>query len=102
MIVERLTFRAKFGQGDTVVAAFKHFNAELAPQNGLAPARILVDSSGAMFTVVVEQTYEDLATFVSLRGREEAMYGSDAFQQWFAAWSGAVESGERQLFTVVD
>ncbi len=56
MLCERRTFQARFGQGDAIVAQFNPFNAEIAPQHGLELARIMVDTTGAMFTIAVEQT----------------------------------------------
>src|SRR5690349_8847642 len=84
VIVERLTFRGKFGQGEAVVAAFKRFNVEIAPQHGFPAARIMVDTTGSMFTVAVEQSYADLAKLAAQRVREEELYGTDLFREWFA------------------
>lgn len=66
------------------------------------PARILVDTTGTMFTIAIEQEFPDLAKLAADRQREQALYGTDLFRQWFESWCGAVESGERQVFTVVD
>ena len=101
MIIERLVFRAKFGQGDTIVAAFREWKARLGASFG-APIRLLVDVTGPLFTVVVEIEYRDLAHFDELQRREQEMYGGAEFEQWFAGWSAVTESGTRQLYRVVE
>ncbi len=101
MIVERLVFRAKFGQGDTIVQAFREWKARIGAGFG-APIRLLVDVTGPLFTVVVEIEYRDLAHFDELQRRVQELYGGNEFEQWFAGWSAATESGTRELYRVVE
>jgi hypothetical protein len=100
MIVERLVFTAKFGQGDTVVAAFKDWQRTFEQRLGLS-SRLLVDVTGPMFTVVVENEYRDMAHVAEVAARERATYTEPEFQQWFGRWSHAVERGSRELYEVV-
>jgi hypothetical protein len=51
MIGERIVFRAKFGQGDAVVNAFKEWRDKYASQYDVT-SRLLVDFTGQMFTIV--------------------------------------------------
>ncbi len=101
MLIERLTFRAKFGQGDAVVAAFQDWRRRFGERFD-APMRILVDTTGPMFTVVVESEFRDLAHLAESQAREEAAYAEPAFQEWFAGWSQLTEAGTRELFRVVE
>jgi len=101
MIVERLVFRATFGQGDTIVAAFRDWKERIGASFG-APIRLLVDVTGPLFTVVVEIEYRDLAHFDELQRREQELYGSADFEQWFARWGAVTESGTRELFRVLE
>jgi hypothetical protein len=101
MIIERLVWRAKFGMGDQVAEAFKRWRMEMAPRFDLT-ARIMVDLTGPMFTVVVETEYRDMAHVAEMAAQLQALYGDPEFQQWFGSWQGAVESGSRELYLVVE
>ena len=101
MIVERLVFRGKFGQSDTIVEAFREWKERIGASFG-APMRLLVDATGPMFTVVVEIEYRDLAHFDELQRREQELYGSAEFEDWFARWSAATERGTRELYRVLE
>ncbi len=97
MIVERLTFQAKYGHGDELVALMKE------PPTGLGPAmkgRIYTDLTGAMFTVQFEMEYADLAAFAASDVAQRGEFATSEFQQWFARMVAVTESGKRQLFNV--
>ncbi len=100
MIIERLVWRARFGQGDTVTDAFGRWKKDIAPRFGLG-VRILVDVTGPMFTVVVESEYRDMAHVAEVAPQLQTLYGEAEFQLWFNTWQGAVEHGSRELFTVI-
>src|SRR5690348_8078722 len=59
MVIERLVWRARFGQGDQIADAFRAWRGSIASRYNLT-ARILVDLTGSMFTVVVETEYRDM------------------------------------------
>ncbi len=99
MIVERLVFKAKFGQGDSVVAAFAEMKEKFASRFDI-DVRILTDYAGPMFTVVIEQTYRDSAHLAEAEAQEREMYDDAEFQQWFGSWQGLVDSGTRELYRV--
>lgn len=101
MIIERLTWHAKFGQGDRVIEAFKRWRELFGKRQGLT-ARILTDVTGTMFTVQVEIEYADMHDFAA-RGDEELqkIYREAAFEEWFNSWQDAVESGQREIYAVV-
>ena len=97
MIVERLTFRAKYGHGDELVALMKQ-----APGGSTGPmtGRLYTDLTGPMFTVQMEIEYPDLAGYAAANANLEQDYGTPEFQQWFAKMVAVTERGERQLFNV--
>jgi glucose uptake protein GlcU len=101
VIIERLVFRAKFGQGDSVVAAFTEWRDRHAARLGV-PVRVLVDVTGAMFTVVAENEYRDLAHVAQVQTALEQEFQSSEFQQWFSKWSALTETGSRELYRVVE
>lgn len=103
MIIERLTFQAKYGQGDALVGLMKEFNATaLARGMGGAPTRLCVDRTGAMFTVIMDSEFADMQAVAAAEGENQAMYGDPEFQAWFAKMVPLVERGERQLLESVD
>ncbi len=101
MIIERLVFRARFGQGDEVVTAFKEWRDTHATRFGV-PVRVLVDVTGTMFTVVAENEYRDMAHVAQMQSDLEREFENPEFQEWFGRWSAITESGSRELYRVVD
>jgi hypothetical protein len=101
MIVERIVFRAKFGQGDAVVSAFKQWNEKFRGRHPGLDSRLLADLTGTMFTVVVENTYRDMEHLTQVQAAEQKEYGDPEWQQWFTSWSPHVETGSRELYQVV-
>lgn len=97
MITERMTFQAKYGQGDDLVQLMKQSMTEM-PMGETAGARLYTDMTGKMFTVVMEIDYADLAAYA--RSSEEGMeqYNQASFQDWFGKMVAITEGGERQLF----
>ncbi|HMO95925.1 MAG TPA: hypothetical protein PKD27_07365 [Tepidiformaceae bacterium] len=98
MIVERLSFRAKYGRGDELVALLK--SAPGANTGGFAVRRIYTDHTGPMFTVQAEVESPGLRAYTETTLSETAEYGSAEFQQWFARMVECTESGERQLLNL--
>jgi hypothetical protein len=101
MITERLTFRAKYGHGDELVALMKEtFSGDLFPTEGLRSARVYTDATGPMFTVAVEMDFDDLVAWTRLTAGDPGVFGSAQFQQWFARMMAVTETGERQLYNM--
>ena len=97
MITERLTVRAKYGQGDALVALMKE-SFDIMPMEGVQGARVYTDHTGPMFTVAIEIDHADLAAYAKSSMSEGADYARSDFQQWFARMVECTEMGERQLF----
>lgn len=102
MIVERLTFRAKYGRGDDLVALFREMSSIPAfRETGVVPARLYTDATGRMFTLAVEMEFSDWDAYARSRAAQESAYGSPEFQDWFRRMTDAVDHGERQLLSLV-
>src|SRR5688572_25063624 len=82
MITERLTFQAKYGQGDTLVDLFKG-SADRFKAMGVTSGRLYTDQTGTMFTVITELDYPSLEEWARLSGASSAEYGTTEFQEWF-------------------
>jgi hypothetical protein len=100
VITERVTFRAKYGHGDELVALLKESFGDMIPREGLRSARVYTDATGQMFTVVLEMDFDDLASWTKLAGGDPEVYASDRFQEWFGRMVAVTEMGERQLLNM--
>jgi quinol monooxygenase YgiN len=98
MITERLTFRAKYGQGDELTTLLREWLPKMGKQAGMVAARLYADVTGPMFTVVAESDFADFAAYATFFSQDEAMYSDAQFQAWFERMTAATESGERQLY----
>ena len=101
MIVIRNVFRLKFGQAREAVALAKQ---GLAIQNrvmaGLdSSTRLLTDVTGPFYTLVLELTVPNLSTFESYAPR---LFGDKEWQANYQKMSPLVESGFREVFSVVE
>jgi hypothetical protein len=97
MIIERDVFQAKFGRGDELVEVLKT-SRPMWDARGLSH-RILTDFTGEFFTVVLELEWPDQ---VPLAVAHQAMFGKEEFGEWFQRTIELTDSGNRQLFNVVE
>ncbi len=97
MITERLTFRAKYGQSDALVALMKEANTVM-PTDTILAGRVYTDFTGTMFTCAVEFDYEDLNAWAKASQGDSAQYGSPEFQAWFGKMVACTETGDRQIW----
>ena len=99
MIVIRNVFRLKFGKAREAVALFKEAVAIQKRAGATFAARILTDVTGPFYTVVLELTVADLSTFETEAPR--FMAGQE-FQANYQKLVPLVESGHREIFTIVE
>lgn len=100
MLVERLTFQAKYGHGDTLVALFEEWIAGPGAMIGVTKGRIYTDATGPMFTIQVETEFADLNAYAAYQSKSAEMYATSDFADWFGRMQAVTEKGERQLFNV--
>jgi hypothetical protein len=99
MIVVRNVFQLKFGKAREAVAVMKE---GVAIQKRLVPdvsARLLTDVTGPNYTLVLELTVPNLAAFEANVPR---VFGDKDFQANYQNMMPLVESGHREIFTIVD
>lgn len=104
MIIERLTFHVKYGQGDALLGVIREFSKKFASEltgsnNGF---RVCTDQTGPMFTVVWDTEFRDIASWAEFEVRSQSIFAREDWQAWFAKMQPLVERGERQLLSVVD
>ena len=101
MIVIRNVFRLKFGKAREAVALFKEGNA-IQKRIGAGmdfQARLLTDVTGPFYTVVLEVTAPTLAAFEATAPQ---LMGDKDWQANYQKVAGLVESGYREVFSVVE
>jgi hypothetical protein len=100
MVVVRNVFRLKFGKTREAVALIKEGFA--IQQRVLSDVefstRLLTDVTGPFYTVVLELTVPNLASFEINAPR---MFGDKDWQANYQKLAPLVESGYREVFTVV-
>jgi len=99
MIVVRNVFQLKFGKAREALAVMKEglaIHKRLSPDT---PVRLLTDVTGSHYTLVLEMTAANLATFEATAPR---MFGDKEFQANYQKLIPLVESGRRDIFTIIE
>lgn len=100
MITERLSFRAKYGQGDTLVQLFKEQFPSMVKDTSIVGARIYTDFTGPMFSVIVESDFPDIDAYMAFVKSDGAEYATAEFQAWFGRMMAVTDVGDRQVLNV--
>src|SRR5690349_5707667 len=100
MIVIRNVFQLKFGKAREATALLKEGMAiQKRVMSGLDySTRILTDVTGPFYTLVLELTVPDLSTFEKNAPR---LFGDQEFQANYQKMTPLVESGYREVFSIV-
>lgn len=99
MIVVRNVFRLKFGKAKDALALWKE-GREIARRTGsLENMRAMTDLVGSFYTLVMEEEYELLSAMEKAMERD---MGVEEWKVWYQKFVPLVESGYREVFTVVD
>ena len=101
MIVVRNVFPLKFGKSREVVALMKQ--AVAIQKKALAgvefSTRVLTDVTGPFYTLVLELSVPNLATFEAAAPK---LFGDKDWQANYQQMAALVESGYREVFSVVE
>jgi hypothetical protein len=100
MIVVRNVFQLKFGKAREAVALMKESLAiQKRVMSGLEySTRVLTDVTGPFYTLVLEVSVPDLATFESNAPR---LFGDPEWQANYQKVAPLVKSGSREVFSIV-
>lgn len=98
MILVRDVFRLKFGKAKDAKASMKQAEG-LMKKFGMPPGRFLFDLVGPYYTLVWETTYENLSAYEKMMG---SSMGAKEFGKWYKKFVPLVESGYREIFTVLE
>jgi hypothetical protein len=99
MIVVRNVFRLKFGKAKEAVALLKEGIA-IQKRLGLETnPRVLTDLVGPFYTLVLEMT---VANMSALETNMPKVMGDKDWQANYQKFSALVDSGYREIFTIVE
>jgi hypothetical protein len=98
MILIREVFQLKFGKAKEAKALAKE-GAELEKKYGYTPSRNLTDLTGQYYTLVSERTYKSLGDFEQ---ELQKVFANKDFSAWYQKMVPLVESGRREIFTIVE
>jgi hypothetical protein len=101
MIVVRNVFQLKFGKAREAVALVKEGVAiqKRALSGAEFSTRVLTDVTGPFYTLVLETTVPNLAAFESYAPK---LFADKDWQANYQKVSGLVESGRREIYSVVE
>jgi len=101
MIVIRNVFRLKFGKAKEAVALMKQgVEIQKKTLTGVEfSTRVLTDVTGPFYTLVLELTVPNFGAFEATAPR---LFGDKDFQANYQKMSDLVESGYREVFTIVE
>jgi len=99
MIVIRNSFRLKFGKAREGVALLKEAVAAQKRAGSTFPTRILTDLTGTFYTVILEVIAPGLA---ALEAEMPRVMSDKDFQASYQKFAELVESGHRNIFTIVE
>ena len=101
MVVIRNMFHLKFGKAREAVALFKEGIAIQKRVGGNVEfsTRLLTDVTGPFYTVVLELTVPSLAAFEAAAPQ---LMGDKEWQANYQKIGALVESGSREIYTVVE
>jgi hypothetical protein len=99
MIVVRNVFRLKFGKARDALALWKE-GREIARRTGSGEKmRAMTDLVGPFYTLVMEEEFQSLGDMERDMQRE---MGVEEWKSWYQKFVPLVESGYREIFTVVE
>ncbi|PWB73789.1 hypothetical protein C3F09_04820 [candidate division GN15 bacterium] len=97
MILVRDIFQLKFGAMKPALDLWKEGQSFMRT-NGNPPVRMLTDLSGEYYTLVMESTFPNLTDFERERSSTTM---PDGWRDWYQQFSNLVQSGRREIFTIV-
>jgi hypothetical protein len=96
MILVRNIFQVKFGRMKEARELWKEGLKFVSPSTR---PRLLTDLTGPFYTLVMETTHKDMA---ALAADMQAEMDQAAFGAWYQKFIPLVDSGTREMFTIVE
>jgi hypothetical protein len=89
----------KFAEAKPVKALLKTYREGKAGRAPRKNERILFDLVGPSYTLVLEETFENLAAF---EAEMSGMMATSEWTEWYKQFSSHMEQGYREVFTVFE
>ena len=99
MILVRDIFQLKFGKAKDAIASAKQFKTLAEKVGHKGKVRFMTDLTGRFYTLVMETTYDSMGAYESFLKQAQ---GTEDFSTWYKGFVPFVESGSRELYTVVE
>ncbi len=96
MILVRNVFQVKFGRMKEVKELWKE-GAKL--MNAASKPRLLTDLTGQFYTLVMETTHKDLASYENDSRSDMSQSG---FGAWYQKLASLIDSGRREIFAILE
>ncbi len=98
MILVRDVFQLKFGKAREAKELWKKGSA-INKKVGYGPGRAMVDLVGSYYTMVFETTYKNLSDYEKTLKRT---LGAKEWSVWYKKFMPLVESGHREIYTILE
>jgi hypothetical protein len=99
MIIVRNVFRLKFGKAKDALALWKE-GREIAQRTGSGEKmRAMTDLVGPFYTLVMEEEYPSLA---DMEREMQSETGAQEWKGWYQKFVPLVDSGYREVFSLVE
>ena len=98
MILVREVFQLRFGKARDAKALVKE-SQELEKKLNFGPSRYMTDLTGPYYTLVMESTFQSLGAFE--QALKDVMSNKE-FSAWYQKFIPLVESGRREIYTLLD
>ena len=98
MILVRDVFQLKFGKAKEAKILAKE-SITIQKKLGYDPPRLLTDLTGPYYTFVMERTFQNLSEFENAIGE---ILSDKEFGQWYQKMIPLVDSGRREIYTIVE
>ena len=102
MIVVRNVFRLKYGQARPALALLKEGKSMFERLSTSTSTRVMTDMVGPAYTLVLEDTYPTLTAFESEMQRMMQGPDADQWRSWYQKFTPLVDSGYREIFSIVE
>jgi hypothetical protein len=98
MIIVRNVFQLHFGKAKEAKTLVQE-QLELMKKYGQPIPRFLTDVTGEFYTLVMEMSFENLSEYE--KSSKETM-GTKDFEQWYQKFIPLVQSGSREIFSIIN
>jgi hypothetical protein len=99
MIIVRDVFYLKFGKARDAKALLSEFNSIADKHSDKTPRRFLTDFTGEAYRLILEMTFQDLATYETTL---KTYFGYAEWRKWYEKFIPLVNRSEREILSVVE